>query len=109
MAIFTLEFTNPLPEGLQLGNVAWYLDSETGSEIMMGPIVAIGTTPISIVVDAPAGISPPGDNDFVFYSVNPIGEVGSLKGYFAEAQFINESTKYAELFSTATEIFESSK
>jgi len=40
---------------------------------------------------------------------NPIGVVSSLKGYYAEAQFVNESTEYAELFSVGTEIFESSK
>jgi hypothetical protein len=32
-----------------------------------------------------------------------------LKGYFAEAQFINTQTKYAELFSVGAEVFESSK
>ena len=67
MALFTLEFTNPLPEGLQAGNIAWYLDGTTGDEIMMGPIVAIGITPISITVDAPAGVAPPGANDFIFW------------------------------------------
>jgi hypothetical protein len=55
------------------------------------------------------GVVPPTATDFIFYVQNPIGVVSSLKGYYAEAQFVNESTEYAELFSVGTEIFESSK
>jgi hypothetical protein len=109
MAIFNIEFTNPLPQGIQVGHIAWYLDASEGVEVQMGPIVAIGVNPIQIVVDAPDGVSPPDSTDFIFYAINPIGEVGSLKGYFAEAQFTNDSLEYAELFSTASEVFESSK
>jgi hypothetical protein len=32
-----------------------------------------------------------------------------LKGYYAEAQFVNNATDYAELYSVGAEIFESSK
>ena len=109
MANITLTFTNALPEGIQVGDIAWYLDASTNLEVQMGPITSITISPITIVINAPAGVIPPVAADFIFYVKNPIGVVSSLKGYYAEAQFVNESTKYAELFSVGTEIFESSK
>lgn len=109
MANITLTFTNPLPEGVQIGNIAWYVDTSTGLEIEMGPITSISINPVTITVNAATGVVPPTAADFIFYVKNPIGVVSSLKGYYAEAQFVNESTKYAELFSVGTEIFESSK
>jgi len=109
MADITITFSNPLPAGLQINDIAWYLDTSEGDEIKMGPITAITNNPITITVNAATGVVPPATEDFIFYKKNPIVEVGSLKGYFAEAQFINDSTDYAELFSVGTEIFESSK
>ena len=109
MANITLTFSNPLPEGIQVGDIAWYLNTTTNVEVEMGPIISITNNPIGIVIDAPAGVAPPSQSDFIFYAENPIGYLGQLKGYYAEAQFRNSSTSYAELFSIGSEIFESSK
>jgi hypothetical protein len=109
MANITLTFSNPLPEGIQVGDIAWYLNTTTNVEVEMGPIISITNNPVGIVIDAPAGVAPPDQSDFIFYAENPIGYLGQLKGYYAEAQFRNSSTSYAELFSIGSEIFESSK
>ena len=113
MANITLTFSNPLPEGIQVGDIAWYLDVDAEppapAEIEMGPIISITNNPVGIVVDAAAGVASPTQSDFIFYAENPIGYLGQLKGYYAEAQFRNSSTSYAELFSIGSEIFESSK
>jgi hypothetical protein len=45
----------------------------------------------------------------MFYVKNPIGYLGQLKGYYAEAQFRNNSPEDSELFSVGAEVFESSK
>ena len=111
MPNITLTFGNPLPVTVQVGDIAWYLDVDAvppaPTEVQMGPIISINGT--IIVVDVPAGVAPPTTADFVFYIKNPAGKVGQLKGYYAEIQFRNNTTKYAELFSVGTEIFESSK
>ena len=73
----------------------------------MGPVTSING--LTIVINAAVGVSPPSSGDFIFYVKDPIGKVGQLKGYYAEIQFRNNTTKYAELFSVGTEIFESSK
>ena len=102
-----------VPNGMQVQDILWYVDGSSGSEIQIGPIISItenteeGTT--EVVATAPPGVAPPSSGDFIFYVKNPIVEVSSLKGYFAETQFINQSTDYAELFAVASEVFESSK
>jgi hypothetical protein len=107
MANITLTFGNPLPVTVQTGDIAWYLDISAASEVEMGPITSISGT--TIIINAAAGVAPPSTGDFVFYVKDPVGHVGSLKGYYAEIQFRNNTINYAELFSVGTEIFESSK
>lgn len=107
MANITLTFANPLPVTVQVGDTAWYVDTSAGTEVKMGPIASINGK--TIVINALTGAAPPTSQDFVFYVKDPVGKVGQLKGYYAEIQFRNNTTKYAELFSVATEIFESSK
>jgi hypothetical protein len=107
MANITLTFTNPLPVTVQTGDIAWYLNTTTNQTVEMGPITSISG--LTIVINAATGVQPPTSNDFVFYVKDPVGRVGQLKGYYAEIQFRNNTTKYAELFSVGTEIFESSK
>ena len=109
MALITLQFTNPLSTGIQVGDIAWYKDVSANMEVRMGPIVSITQFPTAIVVDVPAGTPAPATEDFIFFAVDPIAKVSSLKGYFAEAQFVNRYTKYAELFAVGAEVFESSK
>lgn len=107
MPDITLTFGNPLPVTVQTGDIAWYLDVSAATEVQMGAITSINGT--TIVVNADAGVQPPETEDFVFYVKDPVGKVGQLKGYYAEIQFRNNTTKYAELFSVGMEVFESSK
>jgi hypothetical protein len=109
MANITITFTNPLPDGIQIGDIAWYSNATSGVEVEMGPITAITGNPITISINAAAGVQPPSISDFVFYVKNPMTTVSSLKGYYAEAQFRNNSLAYGELFSVGSEVFVSSK
>ena len=45
----------------------------------------------------------------VLFSKTNAANQGSLKGYYLEATFANDSTKKAELFSVGADVFESSK
>ena len=108
-----INFANHTPIGLDLHDIIWYSDASTGEEVMMGPVTTIvnndDTSTYYIIVIAAYGVSAPTTDDFVYYKKNPIGYVSSLKGYFAEAQFVNTNIEYAELFSVGAEVFESSK
>ena len=107
MANITITFPNALPVGIQVTDIAWYADTSANTQIKMGPITSISG--LTIVVNASAGVVPPATDDFIFYAKDPMTDTSSLKGYYAEAQFVNNSTSYGELFSVGTEIFESSK
>ena len=48
-------------------------------------------------------------SSFILFSKTALVNTSGLKGYYAEAQFKNDSTDYAELFLVGSEIFESSK
>ena len=115
MANITITFnTEDIPHGMQVQDVLWYVNGSSGSETQIGPIVSISPSSTlvfgtDVVASVPPGVPLPQSGDFIFYVKNPIVEVSSLKGYFAETQFINESTEYAELFAVAGEVFESSK
>ena len=107
MPNLTLTFTNQLPTNLSTTDTAWYLDISAGVEIQLGEVTNISGT--TIIISLIPGATIPDAEDFIFYVKNPIAHIGQLKGYYAEAQFRNNSTSYAELFSVGTEIFESSK
>jgi len=107
MASIVITFAVELPVGIQVNDIAWYVDTSTGVEVKMGTITAI--VGLGITVNALVGVSPPSTEDFVFYVKDTLAVVGALKGYYAEAQFVNNSTSYGELFSVGSEIFESSK
>lgn len=107
MPNLTVTFNNPLPTNLAITDEAWFLDVSAGEEIRLGTVTNISNS--TVVISLIPGATIPSTEDFIFYIKNPIAHVGQLKGYFAEAQFINNDTTYAEIFSVGSEIFESSK
>ena len=107
MAVLTLTFENPLPVTLQTGDEAWYLDISTGSEVKLGTITNINN--LVLTINIIIGSTPPQTSDFIFFKKDTRARLGQLKGYYAEAQFRNNTTAYAELFSVGSEVFESSK
>ena len=107
MANLTLTFPNQLPVNLSTTDIAWYLDISNGTEVELGEIINISGTTITISLIPGATI--PETEDFIFYIKNSLGHIGQLKGYYADTQFRNNSTNYAEIFSVGSEVFESSK
>ena len=54
------------------------------------------------------GVAPSAE-DFIFFVKNPVINTSSLKGYYADVTFTNDSTERAELYAVSAEIVESSK
>ena len=124
MAIITLSFDN-INTSVQIGDIAYYSFNPTskgGFDYSMlsttkrlGKIVggnSIGTpiTNNSITVEYDSSIiSPPFTNAFISFAKDKKVNTSSLLGYYADAKFVNNSTKKAELFSVGSEIAESSK
>ena len=109
MPIIQITFDNGLPANIQVGDMAWYSPENGGNPVMMGLITNVDYETNTISIDLIAGTTPPTLTDFVFFEKSPIISIGSLKGYYANTQFRNDSITKAELFSVGSEVFESSK
>ena len=48
MANITLTFTDEIPFGVQIRDIAWYLDTSETTEVEMGPITAINGNQITV-------------------------------------------------------------
>lgn len=125
-----LTFSNDINVSLQVGDVIYYSPlGATGSFSTVnnpGTIVTFGVvTEIyndgnvtfnipahSIMVlwdDTNLAAPPPQPNDYIMFAKNKEVNSSSLKGYYAEVKFVNNSREKVELFSIGSEVSESSK
>ena len=118
MATLNLTFSAPINMSCKIGDVAYFVNTSTlggftvaGQTNLIGTITAITeastTTTLTILIEGEFAEAVT-TNDFVFFSKNNLVEIGSITGYYASAQFRNNSTSNAELHATAFEIEESS-
>ena len=122
MANVILTFNFPLNVSAQVGDTAYYtksssvLGTHTHSNqndiIQIGEITAINKVNNTITClfnPNPTSATPPNSNDFIMFSKDNKVNLSSLTGYYAEAQFVNDSTVEAELFAVSTDVYSSSK
>ena len=74
----------------------------------LGPIVDITGNNITLQYDDSLTSAPPA-NSFISFVKDKKINTTSLLGYYAEVQFVNDSTSKVELFSVGSEVSESSK
>tara|TARA_R100000697_G_scaffold121572_1_gene148982 strand:+ start:558 stop:917 length:360 start_codon:yes stop_codon:yes gene_type:complete len=119
MILQSLTFSDKLNFSLQVGDQILYVDANSNI-IEFGVVTKLlpngdnvsqpPTPPNSIVVSYdPNTVSPPSVNDYIMFSKNKEVNTSSLKGYFAEVEFVNNSTSDITLFSISAEVSESSK
>jgi hypothetical protein len=121
-AVVLLPFSqDPQLTGIQVGDTAYYVDTSnittTGSfstTSSLNDIIEIGVVSgfsgtYNIEVTVTNAITLPTTNDYIFFSKDNSVNLASLKGYFAEIKFVNDSIERAELFSIAVNVEESSK
>ena len=119
MAALDLTFNSPINISCKIGDIAYFVNtSSSGGFTVAGQTNLIGTINLITITSQYTilNIEIEGElaeavttNDFIFFSKNNLIEVGSIVGYYAKAQFRNNSTKRAELHESACEIEESSK
>lgn len=106
----TLTFPNPLNVSIQVGDTTYYSNDVNGADIqVMGLIIAINRTSNSVTTEIDPNTTRPSLTSFILFSKTASVNTNGLKGYYAEVQFKNNSTNYAELFSVGTDIVVSSK
>ena len=122
--LITITFPNTINVSVQVGDIAYYLDnvislgvqnhrhSDYNDIIQIGEIVSIDQTANSITCfwnpNPPMALFPT-IGDFIMFSKDNKANLSNLLGYYAEIQFVNNSSTKAELFSVGSEIFGSSK
>ena len=107
-----IKLDNSINPSLQVKDNA-YASEVTNSVIadtpqLIGEIVDVGVNYIS-VDDTGAWIFDPLKTWFLLFAKPIEVNESSLKGYYADVTFKNESKKYAELFAISSEIVPSSK
>jgi len=80
--------------------------------VKMGTIVGItennnGSSTINCVIDNL--LTRPTTASYFLFGKDNRANMSTLAGYYAEVEFVNDSTEYAEIFSVGSEIVESSK
>tara|TARA_R100000773_G_C4213698_1_gene112701 strand:- start:19 stop:351 length:333 start_codon:yes stop_codon:yes gene_type:complete len=110
--MITLNFNTHLNISLQAGDMLYSstIDNNNAYNIADN-IKQIGTADIinnnSIIVNNE--INTPNNLDYIMFAKDNCVNLSSLKGYYAEVKFVNDSKQKAELFSVAAEIQQSSK
>ncbi len=114
MASITIQFTAPVQDSVQIGDIAYYTSTSTvggfttgGSIIEMGPITEVGINTITCTIEN--STTRPSQNDFILFSKDNRVNMASATGYFAEIQLCNNSTTEAEVFHVSGEVVISSK
>ena len=108
MATITLGFTNiNFNSSLQVGDTVYYSNIDpNGANTdlnQLGVVQKIDNEAKKIIVNSPQVTI------YISFSKNNIVNLSSLKGYYAEVSFVNNSKEKAELFSVGAEIQQSSK
>ena len=119
----TLSFEAPLNASCQVGDTAYYVETEDdgGFTKNSGSIVEIGQireiTPfngsaalVKCMTDLPydGGLAA-NATQFILFSKDNKANLSSVLGYYADVKMVNNSTAEAELFSVGVDYFESSK
>tara|TARA_R110002020_G_scaffold1011_4_gene5127 strand:- start:7407 stop:7796 length:390 start_codon:yes stop_codon:yes gene_type:complete len=129
MQVLTFTFPGLINISVQIGDIAYYSPinsvgqfdtSNINNVIEMGEIIDIDrqANTLAVVFDdvavvgpagSPTGVLAPAAGDFIMFGKNKKVNTTSLVGYYAEAQFRNNSSEKIELYSVGSIVTESSK
>ena len=120
MPLITIGFSQDINVSIQVGDLAWYvptiIDGVQGNRyqvnnidniVLIGPITLINGN--TLTIDQPTGQMPPSATDFIMFSKDNRANISGIVGYYANVKLVNDSKDKIELFSVASEVFESSK
>jgi len=128
MQTLLITYDTPINTSVQVGDLAFYVPTtpvgstnNTFSSSIYGNILFLGEI-INIITEDEAFegnklvvlydesiVTGPVVSDFLMFAKNRKANTASLKGYFAEIDFVNDSTSAIELFSVGLQTTESSK
>ena len=115
MATMILTFLQSVNITAQPGDMVYFTDDPEGEAIYpIGPIASVtasaeGVEGATLNVTTTPSVNRPNVNSFIFFVKDNEANSSALLGYYMDIELRNDSPKYAEVFSSCTEFFESSK
>jgi len=116
MAILNFTFPDPLNISLQVGDIAYYVNTTSSSAftinsssvIKIGPILSASQIGFSCNTSLVPGDYPT-SSDYIFFTKDNKANLSSVLGYYARVNIRNNSKSEAEIFQISADYFESSK
>lgn len=121
MSTISIQFPNPINSSVQVGDLMYFTDptadyqssgfSVDNGIFIIGEIgsITVGTNNTTIVCGMNENNPQPTQDSFLFFSKDNKANTSSIRGYYNEVTFKNNSIKPAELFAASCEVAESSK
>tara|TARA_B100000941_G_C28492444_1_gene548794 strand:+ start:780 stop:1148 length:369 start_codon:yes stop_codon:yes gene_type:complete len=122
MAIVQLQLEfDDINISLQVGDIVYYtyggsltggFDSQpnVANTKILGEVISIDTEENTIIVQYDDTLTtPPPAGSYISFVKSQTANTSSLLGYYAEVNFVNNSTEEIELFNVGSEVTESSK
>ena len=124
MATVLINLNNKrLNVSLQTGDILYFADTvtdppinpwvlTTGITYQLGPVISINsidefTHEVWCSVD-PSTVTLPQVNDYLMFAKDNRANMSSVRGYYAEVTFLNDSIEPAELYAVSSDVSESS-
>ena len=119
MPTLSITFNDPLNTSLQVGDVAYYVQTQavgnfnTASQpnmVKIGEVINIIQDPPEIhIFSSIAPIPQPLPGYFIMFAKDRVVNTSGIIGYYADIKLVNDTTSKAEMFSIAAGVIESSK
>mgnify|MGYP001600076668 CR=1 len=114
MGNMILTFSEPVNAAAQPGDMVYFTDDPEGEAIYpIGPISSMPTSAgvegVTLNITTTPSVNRPSVSSFIFFVKDNEANSSALLGYYMDVELRNDSPKYAEVFSSGTEFFESSK
>tara|TARA_R100001510_G_scaffold17967_1_gene15335 strand:- start:596 stop:955 length:360 start_codon:yes stop_codon:yes gene_type:complete len=119
--MLTLTFPFPLNTSVQIGDFVFAKTTSLSGQYSTSSSSVMGVDLVGIITDIQDRETnnskiiidnqnfTPTSSDFICFAKSNIVNASSLKGYYAETTFVNNSKEKAELFGVTAEIQQSSK
>ena len=118
MPTLQFTFTSPLNVSTQVGDVAYYVPTNTQAQfqvnssdiVEIGPITYINPNNLGFWCNSllPVAMYPSAE-DYIFFTKDNKANQSNVLGYYAKVDIKNNSKSEAEIFAISADYFESSK
>ena len=118
--IQTQLYLNTINVSVQIGDMIYYTTPNNSTNHnfqagtlnntkLFGEVIFVGQNTITVQWDDSSSITAPQQGDFISFVKNKKINTSSLVGYYAEANFVNDSKEKIELFTVGSQVVRSSK